>query len=133
MTIDSIRKVQGVGHVKYGQGYDYTLQWQVDFHDGYDEAALVHNTFTGLPKIGDDMPGSTDTNCYADDVAVGLLSDSAVTTGTAYYTVKFAQKTAGFDANPLNRVDIQWGGPEDTETVRTDVDGNPILNSSGEL
>lgn len=141
MTITDVQRLPGGGSSQYGVGSDYSIPFLVTFTDGYSEAALRLNTDDRLPKKGwllgdEDNPVSTDTSVYADKIDFGLMEASKYKsggTGFAIYTVTYKQVTFNFAENPLDRVDVAWGGAEDTEVVKYDVNGNAIVNSAGEL
>lgn len=145
-TIDKVDRCEGTSTIKFKTGNAYTVNYKVSFSGGWDESALANNTDNRLPKAGaflgaESNPKSTDFTVYADEISIGLLEGSAYgkdannvdAKGVALYVVKYIPIDAGFAASPLQRIDVVWGGSDITETVKFDVNGNAIVNSSGQL
>jgi hypothetical protein len=141
MTITKITLVSEEGGIG-SDGCQYTQLWHVYFTGVYDCSAITYATFTGggltLPKHLDTH--ASDAAAYCSDVKVQRAGDSDVlgTTdvpGVAEYTATFAQKTLSYDPNPLSRPPIirGVGGLGLTEVPIKDVDGKPMVNSTGEL
>lgn len=120
------------------QGVFYTQRWQVTFSGGWDCKACKNTTFTdgtygALPKYY--ATHQTDALAYVNEIKCKLEDEeSALDVGVAEYVVTYAQKSLTSDPDPLSRpAEIEWGGTDLTETPIRDKDGNPLVNSAGEL
>ena len=131
MTIDDVKTVEVTGSLG-DNGASYRMTFHVYFSGGYDAAQLLYNTDSDLPKRLDGY--ASDTSVYCSNVEVSLAdNDGGVSTGIAIYQATFSPKQLTYAESPLDRpADIEWGGIDLTETVSTDINDLPIVNSAGD-